>query len=171
MATTNDKITFQGKALEVTGKALAVGQSAPNFSLVSNEMSEVKLSDFDNKVLVISTIPSVDTPVCSIQTKKFNEEAANLGNDVVILTVSRDLPFAQSRWCGQEDVKNVQTASDYKERTIGQAYGTEIPSLGLLARAVFVIDKNKQITHVEYVNEIAEEPNYEAAVSAIKEAI
>lgn len=171
MADTNENITFKGDKIEVAGDSIAVGSAAPEFTLTANDMSNVSLGDFKGKVLVLSVVPSIDTPVCQVQTKRFNEEATSLSEQVEILTVSVDLPFAQSRWCGAEGVERVKTASDYRERTFGEAYGTYLPGLGILTRAVFVVDGEGTVQHVEYVNEVAEEPNYEAALGKVEELL
>ncbi len=161
-------VTFKGAPIAISGNVLKVGDQAPDFKLVDPAMQEVKFSDYAGKTLILSVVPSLDTPVCSTQTKKFNSLAAGLSDAVKILTVSLDLPFAQKRWCGAEGVTAVKVASDYKFRTFGEAYGAFLPDLGLLARAIFVIDQNKVIRHVEYVAEVASEPNYDQALQAVK---
>lgn len=168
MNTDNTAITFKGDPIEVLGDALSPGQLVPDFTLVGIDMSEVTINQFKDKLLLISSVPSLDTPICSTQTKRFNEELSSLDSGVAILTVSRDLPMAQKRWCGAEGVDNVVCASDYKFRTFGNAFGVEIPKLALLARAIFVVGKDGKIGYVEYVSEIAQEPNYDAALAAIK---
>ncbi len=165
MTQDNKSITFKGEPIKVTGNCPSVGSPAPDFTLTANDMSDVKLSNFAGKNLIISVVPSLDTPVCSIQTKKFSEEVSKNPN-IEVLTVSMDLPFAQSRWCGAEAVDNIKTASDYKHRTFGEAYGTWINDLGIHCRAIFVIGSEGSIKHIEYVGEIAEEPNYEKALAA-----
>jgi thiol peroxidase len=170
MNTTNNNITFQGNPLTVLGDAVKVGQSAPEIHLVGNDMKDLTWESFNGKIVVVSVVPSLDTPVCSIQTKKFNTEAAKWGAHCAVLTVSLDLPFAQKRWCGAEGVSNVVTASDYKYHSFGQAWGCLIKEMGLLARAVFVVDSARKVRHVEYVPAISEEPDYAqvgAAVNAI----
>ncbi len=171
MATSNSAITFKGQPIEVTGNELKVGDSLPDFVLIGTDMADITVNSFPNKVLVISSIPSVDTPICSIQTKRFNQEVDALGDSAVVLTVSRDLPFAQKRWCGAEGVERVVCASDYKHRVFGEAFGVEMPSLGILARAIFVADPSGKITYIEYVDEIGQEPDYDAALAAAKAAI
>lgn len=167
MNTSNKNITFKGNPIEVSGNELSVGSIIPDFTLTGNDLSPVTISNFSGKKLIISVIPSLDTPICSVQTKRFNEEISKLGDEVAVLTVSRDLPFAQKRWCAAENATNVVTASDYKERTFGKAFGVDIESLGILARAIFVVAKDGKITHLEYVPEIGQEPDYEAAISAL----
>jgi thiol peroxidase len=136
---------------------------------LANDLSPVKLSSFRGKVCVICSVPSLDTPVCDIQTKKFNEQAALLGDDVVVLTISMDLPFAQQRWCGSANVENVQTLSDHAKAEFGTGFGILIKELRLLARTVFVVDKEGIIRYIEIVEEVTNEPDYEAALKAVKE--
>ena len=172
MAVNNQSITFKGNPIEVIGASVEVGQSVPNFKVVGTDMSDVTEQNFDGKVLVISSVPSLDTPVCAVQTKRFNEELNSLSsNDVVVLTVSRDLPMAQKRWCGAEGVEAVQCASDYKYHTFAKTFGVELPTLGFLARAIFVVDKQGKVQHVEYVSEIAEEPDYASVIEKVKELV
>ena len=161
-------VTMKGKPLTLLGRELKVGDSAPDFEVVANDMSAVKLSSYQCKVCIITSVPSLDTSVCDIETRRFNEEAGKLGGDVAVLTISMDLPFAQKRWCGTADVKNVQTLSDHREASFGKAYGVLIKELRLLARAVFVIDKNGTIRYMQIVDELTNEPNYEAALEAVK---
>lgn len=170
MNKSNKNVTFKEKPLTVLGNEIKEGQIAPNFKLVGKDMGDVSLDNFKGKVLVLSVVPSLDTPTCAIQTKRFNKEAANLSKDTVILTVSMDLPFAQSRWCGAEEVENIVTASDYKYRSFGEAYGALIKEMGLLTRAVFVIGKDGKVAHVEYVASISDEPDYNSALEKVKAA-
>jgi len=172
MSVSNQEITFKGNPIEVGGASVQVGQSVPEFKVVGLDMSDVTQANFDGKVVVISSVPSLDTPVCAVQTKRFNEEISKLGNDdVVVLTVSRDLPMAQKRWCGAEGVENVVCASDFKYHSFAKTFGVELPTLGLLARAIFVVDKKGSVQHVEYVSEIAEEPNYDSVIEKVKELV
>ena len=159
--------TMKGNPLTLAGPELKVGDEAPDFTLVGNDLKPVTLADTAGRVRILSTVPSLDTPVCDVETRRFNEEAANLPG-VEILTVSMDLPFSQTRWCGAAGVKNVRTLSDYRERTFGPAYGVLIQELQLEARAVFVLDKDNTLRHVEYVKEVAEHPNYDAILAAAK---
>ena len=161
-------ITFQGNPLTLVGDAVSVGQTAPDFTVTANDLSPYALSDDKGKVVVVSVVPSLDTPVCDTQTRKFNEAAAGLGDDVVILTVSMDLPFAQSRWCGAAGVDQVKTVSDYKEADFGRKYGLLIKELHLLARAVLVIDSAGIIRYSQLVSEVTEEPDYSAVIEAVK---
>ena len=164
-------ITFKKNPMTLVGNEVKVGQKAPDFKLTANDLSEVTLKSSADKVRVISVVPSVDTPVCDLQTKRFNDEAAKLGDKAVIITVSLDLPFAQKRWCGATSATKTQLLSDYKDHSFGLAYGARIKELGLLTRAVFVIDSNDQVQYVEYVKEVTEHPNYDAAIAAAKKFI
>ena len=159
--------TMKGNPLTLVGQELKVGDKAPDFTLLGNDMKPVTLADTAGKVRILSTIPSLDTPVCDAETRRFNEEAANLPG-VEILAVSMDLPFSQARWCGAAGVNNVRTLSDYRERSFGPAYGVLIQELQLEARAVFVLDKDNTLRHVEYVKEVAEHPNYESILAVVK---
>jgi len=166
-------ITMRGNPLTLTGPEIKPGQDAPDFTLVDNNLQPVRLSDAKGKVVILSTVPSVDTPVCDTETRRFNQEASKLGEGIEVWTVSMDLPFAQKRWCGAAGVDRVKTLSDFRDRTFGQNYGVLIkdgPLAGVDARAVFVVGKDGKVKHVEYVKEIANEPNYEAALSAAKAA-
>lgn len=161
-------ITMKGNPLTLLGPEVKVGQKAPDFTVVNNQLSPVKLSDFRGKTVIISSVPSLDTGVCDKQTHRFNEEATALGDSVAVLTISVDLPFAQGRWCGAAGVKNVKTLSDYQRADFGSQYGLLIKDLRLLARAVIVIDKAGVVRYVQLVPEIATEPDYAAAVNAAK---
>jgi len=171
MATSNKNITFKGEPITVSGREVKLGDAVPDFTITGTDMSDVTINTFAGKVVVLSVVPSLDTPVCAIQTRKFNEEAASLSSDVAILTVSRDLPMAQKRWCGAEGINKVVCASDYKYRNFGQAFGVDLESLGLLARAVFVVGKEGKIEYVEYVDEVAEEPQYEPVLAKVRELL
>ncbi|UNK17072.1 thiol peroxidase [Paenibacillus sp. N3/727] len=160
--------TFKGNPLILIGPQLQVGDTAPDFTVSKNLLEDVSLKDFAGKIKLISVVPSLDTGVCDAQTRRFNEEAAGLGDDVVILTVSADLPFAQARWCGAAGVDRVITLSDYKSRSFGQAYGVLIKEFQLDMRSIFVVDQNDKVTYVEYLSEMTEHPNYEAAIEAVK---
>ena len=164
-------ITMKGDPLTLLGSPVQVGQTAPDFTVVDNHLSPVKLSEFRGKVVVISSVPSLDTGVCDKQTRRFNEEATKLGNKVVILTISMDLPFAQSRWCGAAGVKQVKTLSDYRQTDFGMKYGLLIKELRLLARAVMVMDGKGVIRYEQLVAEVATEPNYDAAIAAVKKLL
>jgi thiol peroxidase len=164
-------VTFKGNPLTLLGNEVKVGQPAPDVELLANDLTPVKLSAFRGKVCIITSVPSLDTPVCDTETRRFNEEAAGLGDNVVVLTVSMDLPFAQGRWCGAAGVKNVKTLSDHREAAFGTAYGVVIKELRLLARTVFVVDKQGTVRYIEIVKEVAAEPNYEAALAAAKKLL
>ena len=162
-------VMMKGKPLTLLGKMPKVGDKAPNFTAVGNDLSEVRLSDYAGKVVIISAVPSLDTAVCDRETRRFNKEASSLGGDVQILTVSMDLPFAQKRWCAAEGIKDVRTVSDHRDGQFGAAYGVTIKELRLLARAIFVVDKQGTIRYVELVKEIADEPDYQGALDAAKQ--
>ena len=164
-------ITFQGNPLTLLGAELKVGDSAPDATLLSNDLSPIQLSSYKGKVCVISVVPSLDTPVCDMQTRRFNEEAGNLGDNVVILTMSMDLPFAQARWCGAAGVDKVVTLSDHRDAAFGEAFGVLIKELRLLARAVLVVDKDGAIQYIQLVKEVTEEPDYNAALEAVKKLV
>lgn len=160
-------VTMKGKPLTLVGDEIKTGKQAPDCEVIANDMSPIKLSSFTGKVRIICSVPSLDTSVCDIETRRFNEEASRLSADVVVLTISMDLPFAQKRWCGAAGVKNVQTLSDYREASFGKAYGVLIKELRLLARAVFVVDKKGVVRYVQIVNEMTNEPDYDAVLEAV----
>lgn len=164
-------ITRRGNPLTLMGDELRVGDAAPEFVVLDNDLSPVTLSSFRGKVCIISSVPSLDTPVCDMETRRFNEEAGKLGDEVVILTVSMDLPFAQKRWCGLAGVDKVTTLSDHRDAAFGKAYGVLIKELRLLARAVFVVDREGRIQYIQLVKELTEEPNYEAVLDAVKKLV
>ncbi len=159
---------MKGNVLTLQGNDIEVGDKAPDFEVLDNELSTVKLSDYTGKVVIISSIPSLDTPVCDIGTRKFNEEAAKLSADAVVLTISMDLPFAQKRWCGAAGVDNVRTLSDHRDASFAMAFGVLIKELRLLARAVFVVDKSGTVRYTQIVGELTHEPDYEAALDAAR---
>jgi thiol peroxidase len=163
--------TIKGNPLTLVGPELKVGDKAPNFTVNKDLMTQVSLADYAGKVKLISVVPSLDTGVCDAQTRRFNEEASKLGDNVIILTVSVDLPFAQSRWCGAAGVDKVITLSDYKSKSFGQAYGVLIKELQLDMRSIFVVDANDTIQYVEYLAEMTNHPNYDSAVAAVKALI
>lgn len=164
------RVTFKGNEMTLLGEEVKVGQHAPNSSVLANDLKEVTLDDSRGKVRIISVIPSIDTGVCDQQTRRFNEEATKLAG-VEVLTISVDLPFAQKRWCAAAGIDNVQTLSDHRDLSFGKAYGVVMEELRLLARSVFVVDKNDTLVHVEYVEEATNHPNYEAAVKAAAAAV
>ena len=163
-------VTMRGNPMTLVGPEIKVGQKAPNFNVVDKAMRPATLDQFKGKVKIITTVPSLDTPVCDAETRRFNVEASNLPGDVQILTVSMDLPMSQARWCGAAGVDKITTLSDWRSANFGTEYGALIKELHLLARAVFVVDKNDKVTYVEYVKEIANQPNFEAALEAAKKA-
>jgi thiol peroxidase len=163
-------VTMRGNPLTLIGPELAAGDPAPDFICLSTKLREVSLSDSKGQVRILSVVPSLDTPVCDLQTKRFNEEAGQLGEGVAVYTISADLPFAAARWCGAADAKNVQCLSDHRAMSFGDAYGTHVKELRLDARAVFVVDRNDRIVHAEYVSEIADHPDYDAALEAARKA-
>lgn len=170
MAERQGAVTMKGNPMTLLGDEVQVGQKAPDFTLVGTDMQPKSLKDYAGKVKLISIVPSLDTPVCDKETRRFNEEAAKLGDDVVILTVSLDLPMAQKRWCAAAGIDKVVTLSDYKDHSFGQKYGVRIKEIGLLAREVLVVDKNDKVVHKELVKEIASEPDYDKALQAAKSA-
>ena len=166
-------VTFKGNPVTLSGPEIKVGQSAPDFSVVDNSLQTVRLSDAAGKVLILSAVPSLDTPVCDKETRRFNEEASKLGDQGEVWTISMDLPFAQKRWCGAADISRVRTVSDFRDRSFGETYGVLIKDTalaGVHARAVFVVGKDGKVKHAEYVKEIAAEPDYDAALKAAREA-
>lgn len=164
-------VTLKGNPLTLIGPEVKVGDKAPDFSSLKGLGAPISLADMEGKVKVFNVIISVDTPVCDVQTKRFNEEAANLGDEVEILTLSMDLPFALGRYCAAEGIDKVHTASDYKDASFGEAYGVLIKEHRLLARALFVVDKDDIVRYAEYVPEVATEPNYDPAIAAVKESL
>lgn len=163
-------VTFKGNPMTLAGEALQEGQSAPDFKLhyFDAGMKEITLSDVKGKPTVVSVVPSLDTPVCQTQTKRFNETLGEFGDKINALTVSLDLPFAMNRFCGAENVDNIRPASDYQDRKFGVDWGTLIEELKIMARAVFVLDADGKLVHVQYVPEVADEPDYDAAVNAVR---
>jgi thioredoxin-dependent peroxiredoxin len=161
--------TLQGNPLELAGPELKTGDPAPDFAAVDGALKPFTLASTGSNVRIFSVIPSLDTPVCDAQTKRFNEEAAKL-EGVDILTFSMDLPFAQKRWCGAFGIDKVKMVSDHKDASFGTAYGTLITPLRIHSRAIFVVDKDNKVVHAEYVPEVANHPNYEAALEAVKSA-
>ncbi|MBD3176693.1 MAG: thiol peroxidase [Armatimonadia bacterium] len=163
-------ITFKGDPLTLMGDMPSVGDQAPDAVLVDNDLSDLSISSYKGKTLALVTVPSLDTSVCDTEARRFNEEAAKLGGDVAVLVASMDLPFAQKRWCGAADAGHVTTASDHRDAALGTAYGILIKELRLLARAVFVIDKTGKVSYVQLVEEMTNEPDYDAALAAIRAA-
>ncbi|HPD31597.1 MAG TPA: thiol peroxidase [Phycisphaerae bacterium] len=164
-------VTFKGGPLTLVGNEVKVGDTAPEATLLANDLSPVRIGSLRGKVLILSCVPSLDTPVCDAQTRKFNQAAAALGNDVEILTISMDLPFAQKRWCGAAGIDRVRTLSDHRDAAFATAYGLLLKELRLLARAVLVVDKAGKVQYVELVKEVTQEPDYEAALAAAKKLV
>jgi thiol peroxidase len=166
-------VTFKGKPMTLAGEAVKTGMPAPDFKLHYYEggMKTLTLADLKGKPTILSVVPSLDTPVCQIQTKKFNEQLAALSGKINAVTVSLDLPFAMNRFCGAEKITNLRNASDYWDRSFGQDWGMLIEDLKILARGTFVLDKDGKVVYAEQVKEVAEEPNYEAALAALKKLV
>lgn len=162
------EVTVNGNQVTLLGSLPKIGERAPDFLLIGNDLQPVSSEQFKGKVLVLLSVPSLDTPVCDIETRRFNQAAANLGEDVVILVVSMDLPFAQKRWCGAAGVNRVITASDHRDGSFGLAYGVLIKELRLLARAVFVVDREGVVRYIQLVKEVGKEPDYAAVLEAVK---
>lgn len=160
--------TLKGGPLTLVGPELKVGDQAPDFTVNKNLVETASLKDFAGKIKLISVVPSIDTGVCDAQTRRFNEEAAKLGDQVAVLTISNDLPPAQARWCGAAGIDKVTLLSDYKNLSFGNAYGVTIKELRLLMRSIFVLDQNDKIVYVQYLKEMTEHPDYDAALSAVK---
>jgi thiol peroxidase len=163
-------VTMRGRPLTLLGPVVKVGDKAPDFKAVDTKLQDVTLATAKGKTRIYSVVPSLDTPVCDLQTKRFNEEAGKLGESVAVYTVSADLPFAAGRWCGANDAKNVQCISDHRSMSFGDAWGTHVKELRLDCRAVFVVDPQDRVVHAEYVKEIAEHPNYDTALAAARKA-
>ncbi len=164
-------VTFKGNLMHLEGEVPSLNSKIKSFSLLANDLSQKTEKDYAGKVLVIAAVPSLDTGVCDMEIKKFNEKAASLSSDVKIVAVSLDLPFAQGRWCGAAGVKNVETLSDHYSAEFGKTYGILIKELRLLARSIFVYDKSGSLIYSEIVSEVAHEPNYDAALEAVKKAL
>lgn len=162
-------VTMKGEPIVLLGPELHVGDRAPDFSAVDRDWGEVRLSDFRGKVVLISAVPSVDTSVCSLQTQRFNEAAADLPDDVSVLAISQDLPFALDRFCGAEGVDRIQVLSDHVGADFGLSYGVLIKGMRLLARSIFVVDAEGRIAHVEIVPELTDHPDYEAALGVVRQ--
>jgi thiol peroxidase len=167
MGEKKNAVTMKGNPLTLTGEEVKVGDKAPDAVVLDNGLSPVKLSSFRGKICVIASVPSLDTAVCAVETKRFDENAAKLGAEVAILTISMDLPFAQKRWVEETGVKSVQTLSDHRDAAFGNAYGVLIEELRLLARCVFVVDKDGTVQYVQLVKEITDEPDYDAVLAAV----
>lgn len=164
----NVKVTFKGNPVNLLGNEIKVGDEARNFNVVSGSLEPKTLKDYEGKVKILSIFPSLDTPVCAAQNVRFNKEASALSDDIVILSISVDLPFAQQRFCTAEGINNLEVLSDYQSHSFAESYGFLIDGLKLLARGIVVIDKNNIVKHVEYVSEVVDEPDYEKAIEVSK---
>lgn len=167
----NRKVYMNGEEVFLLGSALKIGEKAPDFVLTGAQLQPVTLKDFKGKVIILSCVPSVDTPTCSLETRRFNEEAAALGPNVVIITVSKDLPFAQARWCAANGVKNIVMLSDYKNQGFAARYGVLMEGLDLLTRALFVLDKQGIIQYIQFVEEVSHEPDYQDVLEQARELL
>ncbi len=166
-----EAVTLEGKPMTVIGKALQPGDTAPDFRVVAQDLSEKTLDDYTGKPLIISVVTSLDTGVCDLQTRRFDEEAAKLADKAAVLTISADLPFAQKRWCSEAATDKVEVLSDHREMSFGDAWGTHVKELRVEQRAVFVVDAEGKIQYADYVPEISEHPNYQAALEAINKIV
>jgi thiol peroxidase len=164
-------VTFEGNALTLIGSEVELGDEGPDFSGLARDLSEVQLSDFRGKVVLIASVPSLDTRVCDTEARRFNEEAVQLGEDVRVLVISMDLPFAQKRWCAAAGIENLQTLSDHRDASFGRSYGVLIRDLRLLARSIWVVDRGGKIRYVELVNELTDHPDYDAALAVVREVV
>jgi len=161
-------VTMRGNPVTLVGNQVKVGDAAPDFVVIDNNLAPVKFSSYRGKICIISSVPSLDTPVCDTETRKFNEEASRLGPQISVLTISMDLPFAQKRWCGAAGVEKIQTLSDHRDASFGTGYGVLIKELRLLARAIFLVDQKGIIRYIQLVKEITTEPDYQAIWDALK---
>ena len=164
-------VTFGGNPVTLVGNELKIGDDAPDVEVVGNDLQPVKLSTFKGKVAIVAAVASLDTGTCDVETRRFNQEIGKLGDNVVGLTISMDLPFAQARWCGAAGVETVKTFSDHMTAEFGEKWGVLMKELRLLARAVFVVDREGDIRYIELLSEVGDEPNYDAALSAVKELL
>ncbi|MDN7240231.1 thiol peroxidase [Planococcus sp. N028] len=162
------QITFKQNPVTLPGREVKVGDQAPGFTVLANDLSPVTLEDSAGKIRLISVVPSLDTGVCSLQTKRFEKEAASFGENVEVLTISADLPFAQKRWVQENGIEGIATLSDHRDLSFGEAYGLSMMELRLLARSIFVIDEKDKVTYVEYVPEGTDHPDYDKAIDAVK---
>jgi thiol peroxidase len=166
--TDSNSVTFKGQALTLSSNLAIKGSLAPDFTLLDNTLSPVSLSDYKGGPVLLITVPSLDTPVCDLEVRKFNEKAVNANKNLNILAISMDLPFAQARWCASAGIERIKTLSDHREASFGKAYGVLIKELRLLARAIFIIDKNGIIDYTQLVKEVTDEPDYNAVLEALK---
>ncbi len=171
MAERNETVTLHGNPIRLSGRKVDVGDAAPEFRAVKLDLSPACLADHRGKVVILSAIPSLDTPVCDKETRRFSEEAGRLSQDIRILTVSMDLPFAMKRWAEKHGIQNIEFVSDHREASFGQGYGVLLGDLRLLARAVFVVDRQGKVRHVQIVKDVGKEPDYDAALTAARQCV
>jgi thiol peroxidase len=171
MAERSGLIKMKGNPLTLVGNEVKVGDTAPDFTVFNENLEPVKLSSFSGKTIVIISVPSIDTPVCDMEARRFNREAGNLADNIVILTISMDLPFAQKRWCASAGIENIQLLSDYRNASFGNSFGVLIKELGLLARTIFIIDGEGKVQYVQYVKETTDEPYYDEVLTAINKTL
>lgn len=164
-------VTLKGNPVTLLGDEVKVGQKAADFKVLSHDLAEKTLNDFKGKIKLIASVPSLDTPVCDLQIKRFNDEATNISKDVMIIFISMDLPFAQKRFCQEFKINKIKTFSDHRDADFGLKYGVLIKELRLLARAIFLIDKTDTVRYVEYVKEAGTPPDYQGALNAIKSTV
>lgn len=164
----NNVATFKGNPITLMGEEVKIGQDAPDFKVLTSDLKEIDLSAFKDKIKLIASVPSLDTPICDLQIKRFNDEASQISKDIIIIFISVDLPFAQKRFCQAYEIKKVKTLSDHRDGSFGLSYGVLIKELRLLSRAIFIIDKGNKVIYVEYVKELGSHPNYEAALETLK---
>lgn len=167
----SEKIQMNGLPVSLSGNTIQIGQKAPDFKLIGNSLELIQKQDFDGKIVVISCVPSIDTPVCDVETRRFNVLASKLSDNVRVLTVSKDLPFAQARWCAANGIKNVITASDYRDFGFARDYGVLLEDLGLLTRALFIIDAQGIVRYIQFVKEVSHEPDYDEVLIEIQKLI
>ncbi|MFA5143615.1 MAG: thiol peroxidase [Candidatus Omnitrophota bacterium] len=165
------EVTLKGNPLTLEGEEIKVGQKAPGFKALSHDLEERKLSDFSGKIKLIASVPSLDTPVCDTEIKRFNDEAAKISKDAAIIFISMDLPFAQKRFCQEFDINKVKTLSDHRDASFGLNYGVLIKEMRLLARAIFIIGKDDSVKYVQLVKELSSPPDYDAALAALKKEV
>jgi thiol peroxidase len=164
-------VSLQGNPLTLLGPELKLGDRAPEFEVLDNSLSPIQLASFKGKIIILASLPSLDTPVCDLETRRFNTEAEKLDADIRILTISMDLPFAQKRWCGAAGVDKVVTLSDHRTASFGSAYGVLIKELRLLARAVFVLDRDGVIRYIQILPDLAQEPDYDQAIKVVEKLV
>ncbi len=161
-------VTLKGKSVTLIGEEIKVGQEAPDFMVVDKDLNDVTFDKLKGKITLIASVPSLDTPICDLEIKRFNDEAGKISKDVKIVFISMDLPFAQKRFCQEYKIKNVKTFSDYNKADFGGKYGVLIKEIRLLSRAIFVVGADNKVKYADYVKEVAEQPNYDAALDAVK---